>query len=86
MAAERKGKKLRRCAKLKGYYASGYDRTVRNKKRRMRTHIRAHPNDDAAVRAYETGCNFGRADSFGLNAKGRKRQRRREEAARKASA
>lgn len=81
MANERKGKKLRRVAKLKGYYASGPMRVATNKRKRMMKHIRSHPADKEAVKTFEFVKNFGRADSFGLNCKGKRRKRRAERAA-----
>jgi hypothetical protein len=78
--AERKGKKLRRVAKLKTYYATGPMRIATNKKRRMRKHIRSHPMDRQAVKTYEFVKNFGHADGFGLTSKGKKRRLRWERA------
>jgi hypothetical protein len=73
MAKERKGKKLRRCGKLKNYYAAQPMRTATNKKRRMRNHIRSHPADKRTVKTYEFVKNFGSAAGLGLNSIGRKR-------------
>ena len=75
MAKERKGKKLRRCAKKANYYKLGFGRTEDNRKRRMREHIRSHPEDAQAVNQYEYLHSFGPASTFGLNSKGRKRKR-----------
>jgi hypothetical protein len=46
MADKAKGcVKLRRCSKLKSYYSAQYMQTERNKTRRMRRHLKRHPND-----------------------------------------
>ncbi len=76
--AERKGKKLRRCAKHKNYYAVQAKRTDQNKKRRIGKHIRNHPDDVQAVHIYEKVKNYGSASGQIANAtaRGRKRQHR----------
>ncbi len=76
MAKERKGKKLRRCSKLKTMYAAQFMRTATNKKRRLRNHIRSHPSDKEARRIYGLVKNFGDSKGLGLNGRGRKRLRR----------
>lgn len=53
MAAERKGKKLRRCGKFKGYYSLQVSRSEVNKKRTLRNHIRRLPADLQAIARYE---------------------------------
>ena len=73
MAKERKGKKLRRQSKAKTYYASGPMRVATNRKKRMRKHIRSHPNDKEARRIFGFEKNFGATKDFGLNSMGRKR-------------
>lgn len=54
MAKERKGLKLRRCAKHKSYYAVQYGKTDDNKLRRLRRHLREerHRNDAAGRALY----------------------------------
>jgi hypothetical protein len=76
MSGERKGKKLRRQAKGKIYYASQGMRTETNRKRRMRNHIRSHPGDRKAATIYEQVKKFGSAASFVLTSKGRKLHKR----------
>jgi hypothetical protein len=76
VAGERKGKKLRRCSKLKPMYAAQFARTAKNQQRRMRNHIRSHPNDASAKQKFAFVKNFGRADTHGLNCAGRRRARR----------
>lgn len=71
--AERKGKKLRRQAKGKTYYAMGPMRVATNRKRRMRKHIRSHPNDKETRRIFGFEKNFGSTKDLGLTSKGRKR-------------
>lgn len=75
----------RRQRKMKGYYEAQRTRTVANKKRKMRRHIRNHPNDAPVREQYERN-NFGRADTFGMTAKGKKRVKRAESRARRQAA
>lgn len=52
MAKERKGKKLRRCTKLKSYYSAQYGRTESNKLRKMRRHLKRNPSDAQNLERY----------------------------------
>lgn len=68
MSGERKyGRNKDAC---KAYRAAGRDE--RNRKRRMRRHLRANPNDKAVRRQFEK--TYGPADSHGLCARGRRKQ------------
>ncbi len=71
MAAERKGKKLRRCAKHANYYKLQPGVTDRNKARRLRRHIRSNPFDKAAQERY--AVNMGDPKGIGLNAHGKRK-------------
>lgn len=61
--AEKKGKKLRRCAKQSGYYKVQFNRTYANKKRRMARHIANHPLDTQAIDQFKN-IGFGSALEF----------------------
>lgn len=67
-----KGKALRN-ARRKSYYQAQFMRTSTNKKRRLRRHLRAHPGDQRAIKAYEEELCFGSAAALGLSCKGKKR-------------
>lgn len=62
-----KGRQQRR---LKTYYSMQEVRTTINKKRNLRNQIRSNPADIAAIDRYEK--EFGRADTLGVNSKGRR--------------
>lgn len=70
-----KGKALR-TARRKAKYGAQPMRTAANKKRRLRTHLRAHPLDARAIKAFEYELNYGSAAALGLSCKGRKHERR----------
>jgi len=71
MAAERKGKKLRRCtAKSRAYYSLQVGKSEANKKRRLKRHIRTFPMDVQAIVRYEK--DMGRANGLGMNSQGRR--------------
>lgn len=54
----------------KAYRAAGRD--VRNRKRRMRRHLRANPRDMAVRREFEK--TYGLAAAHGLSARGRRKE------------
>jgi hypothetical protein len=58
----------------KSYYANQVVATERNKKRKVRNRIRSNPRDLEAVKRYE--LTWGRADTLGLSARGKKLARR----------
>lgn len=65
-----------RFARRKSYYAGGAERTTKNKLKRARRHVRAHPADVKARRHIEDKLNVGSAAALGLSCKGRKREGR----------
>lgn len=70
MAAEKKGKKLRRCtAQSKAYYKLQFGTTDSNRKKRLIRHIRSNPFDTAARERFEQ--DMGEAKGIGLNTHGR---------------
>lgn len=73
--AEKKGKKLRRCAKHKNYYAVQAKRSDQNKKRRLGKHLRNFPEDKQAVEIYEKVKNYGPTAGHLANATGQAQRR-----------
>lgn len=74
--AEKKGKKLRRCAKHKNAYAVQAKRTEQNKKKRLGRHLRHFPEDQQAVEIYEKVKNYGPASGQLANCTARAAKRR----------
>jgi len=80
MAEEQKAKKAsqnksfwkaNRVAKRKSLYANQFGLTDRNKKRKLRRHLRDFPNDAKAVKRWEE--TYGPAKDVGMTSKGHKR-------------
>lgn len=67
--------KAHRAARRRSYYQAQFMRTSANKRRRLRRHLRAHPSDQRAIKAYEEELHFGSAADLGLSGKGKKRLR-----------
>jgi len=63
--------KANRIAKRKSLYANQFGLTDRNKKRKLRRHLRDFPHDAQAVKKWEQV--WGPAKDLGLTAKGRRR-------------
>jgi hypothetical protein len=63
--------KANRVAKRKAHYAAQFGITDRNRKRKMRRHVRAHPLDLQAVAEYEK--TYGPVAPLGMTSKGHKR-------------
>lgn len=64
--------KLRRCAKKRTYYAAQFMQTAKNKREGLHRHLRAHPHDIVAIKAYGEDS----ARGIFLNSKGRKHAKR----------
>lgn len=64
--------KANRIAKRKGHYAAQFGITDRNKRRRIKRHVRANPNDTKAIKRYEE--TYGKVSEVGLSSKGRKQK------------
>jgi hypothetical protein len=75
MSDKQKGKKLRRCAKHKGYYAAQKMVTLKNKRKRVIKHVRSNPND-YSNREYLSCVVQVDPGAVGLTGKGRKLLRR----------
>jgi hypothetical protein len=75
MAGEKKGLKLRRQSKGKVYYATQFQRTEANRRKRMRAHLRAHPMDLKCEQLYVKKYG-GRVVDFGMKARGLRRAER----------
>jgi hypothetical protein len=67
--------KAQRAARRRSYYQAQFMRTSANKRRRLRRHLRAHPKDQRAIKAYEEELCFGSVAALGLSGRGRKRLR-----------
>jgi hypothetical protein len=65
--AEKKGKKLRRCARHSAYYKVQMQRGEVNKKRRLGRHIRRFPEDKQAIEIYEVAKKYGPASGHIAN-------------------
>lgn len=77
MSEKKKTVKIRDPAGRKNYYAAQFSRTVANKKRNLRRHLRAHPDDRQSRHYYEDVANFGSTDGFGVVARAARRARHR---------
>lgn len=63
--------KANRVAKRKSHYAAQFGLTDRNKKRKLRRHLRDFPNDVQAVKKWEQA--WGPAKDLGVTGRGRMR-------------
>ena len=78
-SASRKAKgcvKLRRCSKFKTYYKAQTFQTDKNKRRKLRKHIRSNPGDLQAIHAHEQVLNFGAVRDIGLTQRGKELEKR----------
>jgi hypothetical protein len=77
MAAERKGKKLRRCtARAAAYYKVQFGKTENNHKKRLSLHIRNHPRDTQAISRFEKDMGNAKGLLTTLTRKAQKRESR----------
>jgi hypothetical protein len=82
MAAERKGKKLRRCTKLASMYKVQFGITDNNKQKKLGRHLRHFPEDLQAIKLYDEkyplrGGSSGHLANITARAKQRTAPRRR---------
>lgn len=82
MAAERKGKKLRRCSKLANMYKVQFGITDNNKQKNLGRHLRHFPEDTQAIKIYDEkyplrGGSSGHLANTTARAKQRAQPRRR---------